>query len=614
MKGKPVQIFNRMKNQKGSVIISACIFLTMSYSLDAQIKEREIVTIPLKIDTTTLKGISREILDQEGTIHFTTAEAIRFLQAKYRADYWKNSRDSLRQYLNQLIFYAAHEPVRDVTGYLSDYPYEFIKIPAQDFYVWDTIRIRLPSGHERDSVAFRIMEEALVRADSTGLRGRFDHGKIAESLGENLLLKGDTLLLVLVDTLREVTLTSSSFPFRGYNHPFIGDSIQAAIEELIRHLQRPDSVELMLTGSASTETPFWLNSQNNQLVRFWLRNEYDDSVTVWVGSTEYNTIGLYLENNIMFRRPSKAINMVDARIDLPVVDNKTLREVQTLYVKPDYWRFNSEMSFVLNQAYLTNWVKGGESNISSVMDFTTNVNYLNNSRKILWYNQGRFKHGFISSRDYGIRRNVDLVELSSKLNTKAFGKFDFSSTALFKTQMAKGYNYPKDKDPVLVSRILSPATITVGVGLDYKPNKETSINFAPLSYKGTFVNDTVRVDQQKYGIPADRKARHEPGASLLVNHKFSPFKNITMTNKLQLFTNFIDKPQNVDIDWEMIATTSLNWFTDVRINTHFIFDDNTKTVEYDKNGDAILGDDGKPKKTARIQFKEIIGFTLVFRF
>lgn len=591
------------------VLVSASLL-----QLSGQIREREIVSIPVKIDTVSLKGKNPDIAAYNDSIVFSTQDAIHYLQRKYRADYWKDSRDSLRQYLNQLIFYAGHETAREVTAYLRDYPYDRIMIPVGNFYVWDTIRIRLPKGHERDSFALSLLERAFAENDSLKKISRDSRVNISESLGRNMFLKGDTLLLVLTDTLKEVSLATGEFPFRAYSNPFTGDSIRAAINVLIRHLERPDSVELSLTGSSRTKTPFWLNAKEHQLVRFWLRNEYDDSVTVWVGSDDYNTIGLYLENNIMFRRPAKSTNIVGAKVDIPMVDNKTLREVRTIYVKPDYWRFTTEMSLVFNQAYLTNWVKGGESNISSVLDITGNANYLNNPNKFLWYNQGRLKHGFIYSDDYGIRRNVDLLELSSKLNTKAFGKFDFSATVLSKTQLARGFNYPKDKDPVLVSRILSPVTVTIGIGLDYKPNKETSINVAPLSYKATYVMDTLLIDQVKYGIPADRKARHEPGASVLVNHKFSPFKQLNITNKVQLFTNFIDKPQNVDIDWEMIATATINWFTDMRLNTHFIYDDNTKTIRYDKKGNAILGEDGKPKKTARVQFKEIIGFTLVFRF
>jgi hypothetical protein len=70
----------------------------------------------------------------------------------------------------------------------------------------------------------------------------------------------------------------------------------------------------------------------------------------------------------------------------------------------------------------------------------------------------------------------------------------------------------------------------------------------------------------------------------------------------------------VDVDWEMIATAKLNWFTDVRFNTHLIFDDDTKTVEQYLNGKTVLKPDGTEKKTARIQFKEMLGFSVFFRF
>jgi hypothetical protein len=67
------------------------------------------------------------------------------------------------------------------------------------------------------------------------------------------------------------------------------------------------------------------------------------------------------------------------------------------------------------------------------------------------------------------------------------------------------------------------------------------------------------------------------------------------------------------VDWEMIVTANLNWFTDVRFNTHLIFDDDTKTPVLE-NGIPVLDSYGKPKKVARIQFKELLGFSFVFRF
>jgi hypothetical protein len=171
---------------------------------------------------------------------------------------------------------------------------------------------------------------------------------------------------------------------------------------------------------------------------------------------------------------------------------------------------------------------------------------------------------------------------------------------------------------VPVSKFLSPAVFTFGFGLDYKPNKTTSINLSPLSYKVTLVTDTGRVpphiDQTKYGIAINKKAFHEPGASLMISNEFSPYKTITIVNRLQLFTNYIHNPQNVDVNWEMIATAKINWFTDVRLNTQLIFDDDTKTPMFYKNKQPVLGPDGIQKKTARIQFKELFGFSFVFRF
>ena len=130
---------------------------------------------------------------------------------------------------------------------------------------------------------------------------------------------------------------------------------------------------------------------------------------------------------------------------------------------------------------------------------------------------------------------------------------------------------------------MNPAILTIGLGLDYKPNKTTSINFSPLSYKGTFVPDTAKIDQTKYGIAKDKRSLNEPGASFMITNEYKPVKNVTITNRLQLFTNYIHNPQNIDIDWEMIAVANLNWFTDVRFNTHLIFDDDTKTAVLDKD-------------------------------
>jgi hypothetical protein len=381
----------------------------------------------------------------------------------------------------------------------------------------------------------------------------------------------------------------------------------------MKYLEERDSSIIRFTGIGKTAVPLWMNSKSNVMMRYWLKNEFSDSVTVWIGNTSKDTIGLYLEQGVNFRRPVKQGNYSEAKINIRSLDNSKLLDAKHILIKPQYWKYRSEASFVLSQTALTNWVRGGENSVASLMEIIGFADYNNNLYKVSSNNFIRLKLGFLKSGDDPLRKNVDLLETNSKLNHKAFGKFDFSGILLFKTQLAVGKNYNTDP-PEPVSKFFNPAILTVGIGLDYKPNKRTSINFSPLSYKGTFVTDTAMIDQTKYGIAKDKRSLNEPGVSLMVTNEYKPFKNVIVINRLQLFTNYINNPQNIDVDWEMNVAASLNWFTDVKFNAHLIFDDDTKTVVLDDNKQPELRPDGSVKKTARIQFKEMLGFSLVFRF
>jgi hypothetical protein len=380
---------------------------------------------------------------------------------------------------------------------------------------------------------------------------------------------------------------------------------------LLKYIDERDSSVLNFTGAGSIVTPIWLNSKSDKMARYWLKNEFSDSVMIWIGNHSRDTIDLYLEKGVSFRRPLKQGNYSQAKINVKSLDNSRLLDIQKIMVKSQYWKLRSEAAFVLTQSAVSNWVKGGENNISTVMDITGYADYNNKPLKLSSNNFARIKFGYIASGDYGVRKNIDLLETNSKLNHKAFGKFDFSGILLFKTQIAKGFNYPNDS--VTVSKFMNPAILTIGLGLDYKPNKNTSLNFSPLSYKGTFVPDTSHIDQTLYGIAGNRRSLNEPGMSFMITHEFKPIKTVAITNRLQLFTNYVHNPLNIDVDWEMIAVVNLNWFTDVRFNTHLIFDDDARTVVLE-NKKPVLRPDGSQKKTARIQFKELLGFSLVFRF
>lgn len=596
-------------------VLLLLVFVTSSLTLLSQENPGPTKGEGTTLDSLTLRGLIFNPQKQAPDISMSTDQALGFLRGQLSAGRWKDTDHPLKNALERLVKEASETPFDTVEQYLMSFPYDSISIPWEKFYRWKPVSLRvpvlpdpldpgalpvIPEGAESEV----LIADTVVNKDIIGV----SPGNITGGVG----LK-DTVILVISDTLNRVTSVYPDFPFRYFTRPWQSDSIRSAVNVLIGFLNERDSTIINFRGVGNGLTPVWLNSRTGSTIRYWLKNEMNDSVTVWIGSEERDVIGMYLEHGVTFRRPvTQRAQYGAARIEKEVLDKTTLLDAKKIEVMTRYWKMRTESSVILSQAFLSNWVKGGESSISTAFDVTGYADYSNKSLKLVSNNFARLKYGLIHTTENGLRKNLDLLETNSKLNHKAFGKFDFSTVMLFKTQIDKGYNYPNDS--VAVSRFFNPAILTLGIGLDYKPDKNTSMNFSPLSYKGTFVPDTARIDQTAYGVAGNRRAKNEPGASFMFSNIFKPSKNISVTNRLQLFTNYINNPQNIDIDWEMIFVASLNWFTDVRINTHLIYDDDTRTPVFDKKKNPVLGSDGIQKKSPRIQFKEMLGFSFVFRF
>ena len=535
-------------------------------------------------------ALKTDTVQEKPDITFTTDEAVRFLEKYSQPHFWRNSDDPLREAIEQLIYLTTRPPYNSLETFLKNYAYDSIKIPLEDFYEWDTLMLNQAA-------------EPAIDADTTNIIRELDFETVLN----------DSSMVIIKDTLGTVSSSNPDFPFRDYSYPFQADSLEIAINSLIKYLEDRDSTIINFSGTGGTVVPIWLNSKSNNMTRYWLKNEFNDSVTVWIGSIGRNAIGLFAERGVDFQRSMRPVrNNMEARVNVEQQYNSQLLKLQRGEIKKRLWKYRAETNLAFSQTGLYNWVKGGENSLSSLFDITGYADFNNEQKKLSSNNFARLKVGFIASGDNPIRKNTDILETSTKINHKAFGKFDFSTIMLFKTQLLNGYNYPNDSVPV--SKILNPAIMTFGLGLDYKPNAQTSINFSPLSYKLTFVTDTANIDQTKYGIDKDKNALHEPGMNFMLSHTWRPIKNFSVANRLQLFSNYSNNPLNIDVDWELTMATNLNKFTELRINTHLLFSDNIKTKVLDKDKNPVLNLDGTEKKTARIQFKEIVGLSLAFRF
>lgn len=388
------------------------------------------------------------------------------------------------------------------------------------------------------------------------------------------------------------------------------DSLQYAVNALLDFTEERDSTKIWISDMNGRKTPFWISSGNDEAYRFWVKNYNNDSITVWLGNPGKQELQLLLEDDVNFNRLAKEeFEHLPTFVEDPP---STLMDMKTLEPEPKYWDVGFLSAFVLNQTYLSNWTKGGESSLSTMLDLQGDATYNNKEAKTQWINSLRIKYGTIRTQEKGSRKNNDAIEFNSKFNRNAWGKIGMSASLYMKTQMARGYNYPNDSIPI--SRFLNPGTMTVGLGFEYKPAKVITFNVAPLSYKTTFVLDTANINQTLHGIDENAWAKREMGTQVVVQSKVSPFKNMDISNNLRLFSNYLNKPQNIDVDWEVVIDQKINWFFTIRFNVHLIYDDDVRFPVYDENDQPVLLPDGSEKKVADLQFKEFVGLSLQFKF
>ena len=277
------------------------------------------------------------------------------------------------------------------------------------------------------------------------------------------------------------------------------------------------------------------------------------------------------------------------------------------------WKTGGVLTATLAQTSLTNWVAGGENSFSVNGLFSGFANY--NKGKSAWDNSLDIGYGVIKQgKDASVRKTDDKIDILSKYGREAFKNFYYSVLMNFRTQMTPGYNYPDVTNKI--SDLFAPAYLTLALGLDYKPGPYFSAFLAPLTGKFTFVKDQSLSDLGAFGVKPGETSRSELGGYIRVIYSKNDFKNeflknVSFTTKIDLFSNYADKPQNIDVNWETLIAMKVNRYLSFNLNTQLIYDDNIQ-VPYDRNHDGTV-DPGESIRSL-VQFKEIFGVGLSYKF
>lgn len=301
--------------------------------------------------------------------------------------------------------------------------------------------------------------------------------------------------------------------------------------------------------------------------------------------------------------------------------------------KDTSWTTGGIATLNFNQTTLTNWAAGGENSVAATALLNIYANYRKN--RVALDNSLDLAYGLIKPGDADIRKNEDKIDFLSKFGYDATNKNKWFYSALFnfKSQFVEGFNYPNDS--VAISKFAAPAYVLLALGMDYKPNKDFSLFISPLTAKMTFVNDQDLADAGAYGVDKaeyeidvvtststktkdGEKFRGEFGAYLNAKYQKDVVTNVNLLTKLDLFSNYANNPQNIDVNWEVLIAMKINKFLTASISTQLIYDHDINIPEFKtENGVKVpkLRDDGVTAVVGpRTQFKEVIGIGLAYKF
>jgi hypothetical protein len=286
------------------------------------------------------------------------------------------------------------------------------------------------------------------------------------------------------------------------------------------------------------------------------------------------------------------------------------------------WTTGGTAGFNGTFTYLNQWAAGGNNSISTTGLLSYYANY--RKGKNAWDNSLDVAYGLLlQGFDSRAIKTDDKFDITSKYGYQASQKWFYAGLLNFKTQFAPGYSALSNGLPDYSNRIsdfMAPGWTLLSLGMDYKPNKKFTAFISPLTYRGIIVLDQDLADAGAFGVRRQFEAdgvtaikgsgsnlRSEMGAYARVQYTSDIMENVNLKTKLELFSNYLDRPGNVDVSWENLISMKVNKFLTCTIFTHLIYDDNTSIVkERDEIGTPINVGPG-------VQFKSIIGLGLSWK-
>lgn len=252
--------------------------------------------------------------------------------------------------------------------------------------------------------------------------------------------------------------------------------------------------------------------------------------------------------------------------------------------EPEGWVGEGTFTLFFSQVAFNNeWTGGGTSNYSGNTTISYNLNYTKG--KISFDSRLLVDFGMTQNKDEPFQRKTsDRLEINSILGLKVEenSRWSYSWFVNFRTQFAKGFEYTDNEGVVErkeITRFLSPGYVQFGPGFLWKKSKNIKINITPATVRFTLIDPKyTRIEDYKegayFGVKKGESYRFDIGANVSGYFKFKLFKNVETEQIITLYSDYLDYPENVDIDYTANFVMKINKTLSTNLVFQAIYDDN----------------------------------------
>ena len=257
-----------------------------------------------------------------------------------------------------------------------------------------------------------------------------------------------------------------------------------------------------------------------------------------------------------------------------------------------YWTSKGVAGLNVSQTSFSNWAAGGDGSVAGDAMFNYGIDYQRD--KNLWQNRIELAYGLNNTDSNGTRKTNDKIYLNTMYGYKLAPNWYLTAFVNFQSQFDKGYDYKVSTEDY-ISKFMAPGYLSAGPGITWTPKPWFTATFSPATWRGTFVMDDKLSDAGAFGVDPGKHLLSEFGGNLKMEFQHEIMTNMNLYSRIELFSDYLRKPQNVDVRWDIQLNMKINRFFSANLNLNMIYDDDIK----------IAQEDGS--KGARLQFKEVLG-------